>query len=144
MRFWDSSALVPLVVEQSSSRRVEEWVDEDASMVIWALAEIEIVSALRRLVREGTLAERQARSAEELAETLVARMHTVTDLEQTKTIAKRVLRLHVLRAADALQLAAALCWCEGRPTGRIFHTFDRRLADAAQREGFKVIPDAFP
>ena len=33
---------------------------------------------------------------------------------------------------------AALHWAEGYPAGRTLHTFDSRLAAAAQREGFVV------
>ena len=62
------------------------------------------------------------------------------DVERVKASARRLLRLHPLRAADALQLGAALAWADGAPEGLIVHTFDRRLAAAAEREGFRVIP----
>ena len=63
-----------------------------------------------------------------------------TDVERTKALARRLLRVHTLRAADALQLAAALAWADGHPEGLVLHTFDRRLGEAAEREGFRVIP----
>jgi hypothetical protein len=50
------------------------------------------------------------------------------------------LALHDLRAADALQLAAALIACDEQPALLPFVTLDRRLADAARREGFRVLP----
>jgi len=65
----------------------------------------------------------------------------VIDVEAVKAQARRLLRLHPLRAADAMQLGAAWEWVAGRPTGRIFHTLDTRLALAARREGFRVIPE---
>jgi predicted nucleic acid-binding protein len=49
--------------------------------------------------------------------------------------AMRVLRVHPLRAADALQLAAALEWSGGAASG-MFISYDERLRDAASREGF--------
>lgn len=52
--------------------------------------------------------------------------------------ARRLLRLHALRAADALQLGAAIEWANGRPNGRVFHTLDKPLARAAEREGFST------
>lgn len=55
-----------------------------------------------------------------------------------------LLELHPLRAADALHLAAALLAVEERPQGLGFVTFDLRLADAAEREGFAVLPDRAP
>jgi hypothetical protein len=46
-----------------------------------------------------------------------------------------------LRAADALQLSAALEWCEGAPQGEIFLAADQKLREAAVLSGFdgKVI-----
>jgi predicted nucleic acid-binding protein len=46
--------------------------------------------------------------------------------------------VHPLSAADALQLAAALEWCEGKPQGNVFLTFDRRLREAAGLAGFTL------
>lgn len=141
MRFWDSSALVPLVVQQPASPQVEGWIMEDTAVVTWTLTLIELVSAVRRLLREGALVERAAREAEELARDLVARAHVVSDVERVKAIATRLLRVHALRAADSLQLGAALAWSDGHTEGAVLHTFDQRLADAASREGFRVLPE---
>jgi hypothetical protein len=57
--------------------------------------------------------------------------------------AMRLLRVHPLRAADTLQLAAALVWA-GIAAGRGFVTLDQRLADAARAEGFDVVMPARP
>ena len=57
-----------------------------------------------------------------------------------KALAVRLLRVHPLRGADALQLGAALVWADGAPSGLVLHTLDRRLALAAEREGFRVVP----
>jgi predicted nucleic acid-binding protein len=53
--------------------------------------------------------------------------------------ADRLLRVHPLRAADAFQLAAAISAIEERPSSLWLVTLDRGLAQAAEREGFKVI-----
>jgi predicted nucleic acid-binding protein len=58
--------------------------------------------------------------------------------EQVALDARSLLELYPLRAADALQLAAALAWCEGKPRGNVFLTFDRRLREAAGLEGFAL------
>jgi hypothetical protein len=142
LRFWDSSALVPLVVEQAGSVQAERWLQDDPDAVTWTLTPVEVVSALRRLVRDGSLAERAATEAEGICEELVARSHVVTDVERAKLLARRLLRVHALRAADALQLAAALAWSENNPSGLVLHTLDTRLGLAAAREGFRVIPPA--
>lgn len=138
MRFWDSSALVPLLVEQGASSRSAAWVASDNSVVLWTLTPVEVVSALRRLVREGQLDERAARQAETRLDDLVRACHVIVDVEAVKALATRLLRLHPLRAFDALQLGAALQWAEGHPQGRTLHTLDQRLALAAEREGFLV------
>jgi len=140
VRFWDSSAIVPLVVEQPTSKAVERWLSADAVLVVWTLTVVEVTSALRRLVRERAMSERAAVEAERLASDVVRHAHVVTDIEQTKLLARRVLRIHPLRSADALQLAAALAWANGRPAGHTFHTFDQRLGQSAEREGFEVPP----
>jgi hypothetical protein len=140
VRFWDSSAVVPLLVEQGPSSRVATWVAEDDSMVLWTLTPVEVISALRRLVREQVLAEEIVRLAEDRMNELVRACHVIIDVDTVKSLAARLLRLHPLRAFDALQLGAALHWVEGQPQGRTLYTLDSRLALAAQREGFVVPP----
>ena len=138
MRFWDSSALVPLVVAQATSSVTDAWLAADPVPVVWTLTPVEISSAIQRLLRDGMIAEGVAEEAERRAGDLVRACHVVIDVEMAKSQAQRLLRLHALRAADALQLAAALEWCGSRASGRILHTLDTRLAAAARREGFAV------
>ncbi len=139
MRFWDSSAIVPLVVRQAGSVEVEQWLAADPQVVIWTLTSVEVASALWRLVRDGVLPERRALEAEAVAIELLERAHAIADVESVRRAATRLLRVHALRAADALQLGAALAWADGHPAGLIVHTFDQRLALAAEREGFATI-----
>lgn len=139
MRFWDTSALVPLLVDHETSPRASGWLAEDATIALWTLTPVEVVSALRRLVRENALEERAAQRAEVRLDELVGTCHVVVELDAVKLLARRLLRLHALRASDALQLAAALQWAEGHPDGRAVHTLDARLGLAAQREGFVVL-----
>lgn len=138
MRFWDSSALVPLLVHQPVSSEVDRWFAADRAIALWALASTEIASALWRLVRESRLDEAHALAADRRAGELAAASYEVVDLEGVRSRARRLLRTHPLRAADALHLAAALVWCRDRPEGRVLHTLDLRLAAAARREGFTV------
>lgn len=138
MRFWDSSAVVPLLVRQESSPVAERWIAEDPDMVLWTLTSVEVVSAFRRLVREQALKEDSGRIAERRLDQLVRTCHVVVDVPAVKGQAIRVLRFHQLRAFDALQLGAALLWAEGHPEGRTLHTLDVRLGSADEREGFSV------
>ena len=141
MRFWDSSAVVPLLVVQAASPRADAWLSEDPELALWTLTSVELASALRRLVREGLLGEADANTAETRADELIRTSHVVVNVETVKVQARRLLRFHSLRAADAMQLAAALEWAGGRPTGRLFMSLDAQLARAAAREGFHVVPD---
>ena len=138
MRFWDSSAVVPLLIRQEASSRVDRWWADDARVALWTLTPVEITSAVWRRVREGAMTESDARAAETRAQELADASYTVTDIEGVKTLARRLLRVHPLRAADALQLGAALVWAGGQPAGKTLLTLDDRLAGSARREGFDV------
>lgn len=132
--------MVPLIVVQAASSRADGWLLEDPQIALWTLTAVEVTSALRRLVREGLLAEHHANTAEARVDELVETSHLIVNVDTVKSQARRLLRLHSLRAADAMQLGAALEWAGGRPTGRPFVTLDAQLARAATREGFRVIP----
>ena len=138
MRFWDSSAVVPLLIQEPASTRVDRWFGDDADLAIWTLTPIEITSALWRLVRGDALPEADALIADGRAHELEAASHTIVDTEAVKARARRLLRVHSLRTADASQIAAALVWAGDRPRGRTLYTLDERLAVAARREGFDV------
>lgn len=138
MRFWDSSALIPLVVDDAASAKADAWWAQDARIAVWTLTPVEITSALWRLVREQVYDDAAAGTAEARARELVAASYVIVDVDAVKAIAQRLLRVHPLRAADSLQLAAAIVWAGGRPAGKTLHTLDERLAVAARREGFEV------
>jgi len=123
---------------QPASTAADGWLGDDPDLVLWTLTPVEIASAVWRLVREGRLSEADALAADLRSQELAASAHTVVDVEQVSTLARRLLRVHPLRAADALQLGAALVWATGRPSGHTLHTLDDRLATAARREGFRV------
>ena len=65
--------------------------------------------------------------------------HEIEPSEIVRENAVRFLRVHPLRAADALQLAAAFLAAERRPSSLAVVTLDERLADAARKEGFDVV-----
>ena len=125
-------------MEQPASSRATAWLSDDDGMALWTLTPVEVMSALRRLVRERAIDEDIARLAEGRMADIVHACHLVIDVEPVKSLAARLLRLHPLRAFDALQLGAALHWAEGQPQERMLHTLDGRLALAAEREGFLV------
>jgi predicted nucleic acid-binding protein len=138
VRFWDASAVVPLILEQPASDRTWELLGEDPEVVVWWGTSVECASALARLRRDGALSDRNEMAAMADLDTLASGWHEMVPTDPLRAQARRVLRLHPLRAADGLQLAAALEWAGSPVTGSLV-TLDGRLATAAVREGFSVI-----
>lgn len=138
MRFWDASAVVPLLVEQPASPAVDARLASDPGMIVWWGTAVECASALARLLHEGALGERDLGAADAVLGSLGSGWYEVQPSVGLRDRAMRLLRVHDLRAADALQLSAALEWSE-TAEGELV-TFDRRLAAAARREGF-IVPD---
>jgi predicted nucleic acid-binding protein len=140
VRFWDSSAVIPLLVQQQASAQADSWYAQDTVMVLWTLTTVETLSGLQRLLRDGMLSEAEVRAAEHRLTQVVQTAHVVERVDAVKATATRLLRMHPLRAADALQLGAALCWARSAPAGHSLITLDERLARAAVSEGFSVLP----
>jgi predicted nucleic acid-binding protein len=138
--FWDSSALVPLLVAEACSRELVDLLGRDAWATIWWSSEVECRSALQRRWREQVLAGPDLHRALTRLEALVEDIDQIAPAPAVKVRAARLLTAHPLPAADALQLAAALVWCDDTPSGESFVCLDDRLAEAAVREGFRVLP----
>jgi predicted nucleic acid-binding protein len=141
VRFWDSSALVPLLVEESSSAAIRALLGDDPAVVVWQLAGTEVTSALWRRRRADEIDEVVRLLAGAGLAVLEGLWTAVEDTPLVDRRARRLLALHPLRAADALHLAAALIACDERTKMLPFVTLDDRLADAARREGFRVLPE---
>lgn len=139
MKFWDSSAIVPLLLAEASTPTVQAIAAQDSSMLVWWATEVECASALARLERDGRIDATVAAQAFERMARLAAGWYEVDPSESVREAAVRFLRVHQLRAADALQLAAAFAASERRPSQLEVVTLDERLAGAARREGFVVI-----
>lgn len=138
MTFWDSSAVVPLLIEQPKTALAELHLRADPRMVVWWGSRVECVSALRRLWREGAIAPADVEFGLGSLQLLAGRWIEIVPHHEVRQLAERLLAQYPLRAADSLQLAAALAWV-GRIAGAaVFATFDGRLMNAAQREGFAL------
>lgn len=140
MRFWDSSAIVPLLVDEARREALFELVRNDPAMVVWWGTPIECASAIARHEREGDLSVVQATEALSRLRTYGRSWSEVLASEAVRSTALRVLRTHRLRAADSLQLAAAIVAAEGDTSSMPFVSLDERLLDAASREAFAVLP----
>lgn len=139
MKFWDASAVVPLVVKEAGSDLARRWLREDGDMVLWALTRLELVSAIERRARERQLTARQRTQALARVERISRDAHEVGDVAAVRARAVPLLARHPLRAADATQLGAALLVADPEPSSLTLVVLDRRLAAAAEREGFSVL-----
>ncbi|MCC6619892.1 MAG: type II toxin-antitoxin system VapC family toxin [Deltaproteobacteria bacterium] len=141
MRFWDSSALAPLILSgEPGGELARAWLADDGAVVVWCLTRVELASAIERRAREGALTAARRRGALRDITRLAEAAHEVIDVQPVRARATALLARHALRAADALQLAAAQVVGDARPTAPMsFVTLDRRLAEAADREGLDVL-----
>lgn len=138
MTFWDASAIVPLVVAETETDRCRSLLRDDPEIVVWFFTVVEVVSALTRRMREGALKPREFRVAKSQLNLLERAWSEVISVEKVRDRSYRLLETHSLRAADALQLGAALVASEEQPRAMSFLTLDRRLGEAAAKEGFSV------
>ena len=139
MRYWDASALVPLVVAEPDSGVVRTWLSEDDQIVTWAWTRAEIVSAIERRVREGSLSRPQRREVLQRFEAFAGSWDEVTDVLAVRSRANALLARHPLRAADAGQLGAALLIQERLAGVLTFVCLDHRLSSAAELESLRVV-----
>lgn len=95
-----------------------------------------------RLVRTGSITSTEERACRQVLHTLAQSWSEIQPSDALRSMAERLLAVHSLRSADALQLAAAIQWCQGLTTDQGLVTFDQRMREAAYREGFTVLPDA--
>jgi predicted nucleic acid-binding protein len=137
--FWDTSAVVPLIVDEPTTAPLRAVLEEDPAMVVWWGTPVECASALARVGRDGVVSDQEVDSGRDLLQTLAASWTEVLPTDGVREHAGRILLRHALRAADALQIGAAMVWAGDRPRGHPFCTRDARLAEAARLEGFKVV-----
>ncbi|MBA2643693.1 MAG: type II toxin-antitoxin system VapC family toxin [Actinobacteria bacterium] len=140
MRFWDSSAVVALLVAESESFRIEALLAEDPAVIAWWTTPVECQSALARRERAGEMTADEVARGTAKADKLWSRCAEVPPSERVRELAKRLVRVHELRAGNALQLAGASVAGGDRAEPLPFVTLDTRLALAARREGFAVLP----
>jgi hypothetical protein len=126
LRFWDGSALLALAVREPASERIEPLLQRDPL-------------AAQRGERISAAGLQTARS---VLDHLRARAFEVQPTEEVRARALRILSVHPLGAAAALELAAALVWCRERTQGVGFVSLQAPLRLAAALEGFRVLPYA--
>jgi predicted nucleic acid-binding protein len=135
LAFWDTSALVPLCAHQGITPRVVA-LYRSYGVVVWWTTAVEIASALRRLVRMKQLTPDDWTVSRSLALELAKSWRVIHPSNSLRAGAVQLVDRYDLKAADALQLAAALEWCEKIPQGGVFLSADQKLREAAVLCGF--------
>jgi predicted nucleic acid-binding protein len=136
LAFWDTSALVPLCVRESTTPRAIA-LYESYETVIWWATPVEIASALARLARMKRLSSEDWAKARALAADLAQEWRVIQPSNSLRARAMELVGRYDLASGDALQLSAALDWCEGAPLGKVFLTSDQKLREAAVLTGFE-------
>jgi predicted nucleic acid-binding protein len=138
VKFWDASAIIPLVADEPTRESLLEVLEEDSEILAWWGTTVEIVSALARREREKLLSAEEVEIALATVGQLADSWHEIVPSSSVRRTAERLLRVHALRAADSLQLAAALIAADHDPPTLEMVCLDARLTAAARREGFRV------
>jgi predicted nucleic acid-binding protein len=139
LKFWDTSAVVPLLAEEPTREQLISLLDQDADVIIWWGTTVEIASALARRERDGLLTADEVTSALAIAHQLADSWHEIVPSDSVRRTAERLLRTHPLRSADSLQLAAALVAADHNPENLQIVCLDARMSSAGRREGFTVL-----
>ena len=140
MRFWDSSAIVPVLIGEPSSPETRALADDGTGFAVWWATLVECVAAIARRERHGELDADQATLARTTLGALASRWTEIPPTDRIRKTAQRLVSFHEIRTADAFQLAAALAASDAEPETMPVVTLDERLALAAHREGFPVLP----
>jgi predicted nucleic acid-binding protein len=140
VQYWDASALVSLCLDEDDTKTLRRLVR--AGLITWSVSAVEIASAIERRRREGNLTPGEHAAARAALSDLSAAWTEISALAAVRDRAMRLVATHALRAADAMQLGAALVAVGDRPGGHAFVCADHRLRDAGLREGFHVLPGA--
>ncbi len=138
MNYWDSSALVTLFVEQSQSEKYLKKIKQDAEVLTAWHAVPECVSAFCRLQRENFITEAQLNTLIRHLEEAAENWYIITPGKRLEKLTLRSLRVHPLRAMDAIHLAAACLARNEESPAMGFFTEDARLRTAASKEGFEM------
>ncbi|MCU0250438.1 MAG: type II toxin-antitoxin system VapC family toxin [Vicinamibacterales bacterium] len=138
--FWDTSAIIPVLLPEPRSAVLTEALAADREVTVWWGTPVECLSAIYRRHRESPVPAPLLTEALSRLRALVEDADTVSPTDEVRRRAGRLVAAHPLRAADALQLGAALVWCEEQSHGEVFVCLDDRLREAARREGFSLVP----
>jgi uncharacterized protein len=136
--FWDTSALVPICIYHATTLQARTLLRKYAPVAWWG-SFVEVHSAIARLHREKQINDDMRQNALMRLTLLTRSWNEILPSEDLRQLAGNLLHRYPLRAADSMQLAAALTWCQQKPAQKIFLCDDKKLSEAATLSGFTVI-----
>jgi len=139
VRFWDTSALIPLILAEDRSAEILGILNQDPFVVTSAYTVVEVTSAIWRRRHAGEISIAAHQDADRLFADLSQAWTEVPVSQVVIDHAVSLISRHPLRAADGLQLATAYVAAGATPM-LPFVTIDKRLIAAASAEGFAVLP----
>lgn len=142
--FLDSSALAKRYLPEVGTRWLRQQVAaEENSVIVSRLTTVEVMSAVARRQREGTINDEVVTGIHRLLIRHFQQQFIVVDVNHQLTEnAIKLLTAHPLRAYDAMQLASAKFVNQRLINNNLpsltFLCADTRLLDIAQREGLNT------
>ena len=133
--------MLPLIFREAMSERVADLVRDDGDIAVWWGTWAECAVAVSRLKREKGFDDETEENARARLDGLAAEWTEIDPEDDLRLLASLLSKDHPLKAADALQLTAALRWCEGDTDSASFMCLDDRLRRAARDEGFVILPE---
>jgi uncharacterized protein len=134
--FFDTSALLKKYIDEAGSENVDVLIREATELYVSKLALVESVSALRRLVVERALSERDFSVLRREIETDFTYFEVIGIDDMVLNAAVDVIAKYQLKTLDAIQLASAL-----RVGDRIdaLVSCDEKLIACARKEKIRTI-----
>ena len=133
--------MIPLIFEEPASPVMKELLMEDTGMVVWWETWVECSVTVSRLRREEILDDSSQDETRATLDRLSANWQEIEPTVGLRLLTMLISKAHPLKAADCLQLTAALRWCEGDPDGTGLVCLDNQLRQAAEVEGFQMLPE---
>lgn len=139
VRFWDTSAILQLFIKQAHSESLLELrAKADSECFVWWGTYIECISGINRLQREKIISKQNGEKVLQELKIDQGSWYEIPPSESIREKARKLLRLHPLKAADAFQLAAALTIAEDIPEEIEFVCLDAKLVEAASLEDLVI------
>ncbi|MHB1714843.1 MAG: type II toxin-antitoxin system VapC family toxin [Acidithiobacillus ferrooxidans] len=132
--YFDSSAFAKRYIDETGTADVLAWCERASELALSVIAVPELISAFRRLQREGRLTDAQYQIIKRDLMLDIADALICDTTPQVIQHAVKALESYTLRGMDAIHLGAALA-C----TAEVFISADARQCRAAEAFGLQLV-----